>query len=109
MKRKQQKGRYHAQSPMLILLELFSGIVGVVNLTQSGLLAVLERFPEQKGAIRTLYLKSESFQTLCSDYEQCAAAFSYWNGEPGQEALRRSQEYRDLLAELDEEVRRILV
>ena len=75
---------------------------------QPGFFALLERFPEQKSAIRALYLQNQSFKTLCSDYEQCAAAIEYWKSCPSEEARRRSEEYRALLSELEEEVRRIL-
>lgn len=75
---------------------------------QPGLFALYERFPQQINAIRGLYLRSESFQTLCADYEQCAAAMDYWEGSPNGEAGQLSEEYRNLLAELEEEVRQML-
>ena len=76
---------------------------------QPGLFALFERFPDQKSVLKDRYLQSESFQTLCSDYEKCVEAIAHWKHFPGEEAARRSMEYRELLAELEEEVRQILI
>ena len=75
---------------------------------QPGLFALFERFPNHKSAIKTQYLQSDSFKTLCSDFKQCAAAIKYWKRSPDEEATQRSKEYMALLAELEEEVRQIL-
>jgi hypothetical protein len=80
-----------------------------MSMIQPGLFALFERFPDHKSTLKAQYLQSESFQTLCSDYEKCAAAVAYWKCASGGEAARRCKEYRELLAELEEEVRQILM
>ena len=77
-------------------------------MVQPGIFALFDRFPDHKSAIKAQYLQSESFQTLCSDYEKCAAAVEYWKRSSGEEAAQRSKEYLELLAELEEEARQIL-
>jgi hypothetical protein len=79
-----------------------------MSMIQPGLFALFERFPDHKSALKDQYLQSESFQTLCSDYERCAKAIKYWKLARSEEASQRSTEYRELLAELEEEVRQML-
>lgn len=79
-----------------------------MSIIQPGLFTLFKRFPDHKPSLKAQYLQSESFQTLCSDYEKCAAAAAYWKCSPGEEAVQRSREYQELLAELEEEVRQML-
>ena len=39
-----------------------------------GLFLIMQRFPAERDHLRSLYLNSQSFQTLCDDYQKCMDA-----------------------------------
>jgi hypothetical protein len=65
---------------------------------------VFSRFPDQKTVILRLLRDSDSFRTLCRDYQECANALAYWKRTRAEEAPLRRKEYDELLEELDQEI-----
>jgi hypothetical protein len=75
-----------------------------VTIIKSGVLRVLETFPDRAGEIKRLYKESQDFQTVCADYRQCAEALQHWNQSDAKEAPTRKREYEQLLKELMDEI-----
>jgi hypothetical protein len=73
-----------------------------------GLSMIMDRFPEEEPALRRLFKKSLSFQTLCNDYRECLAALQNWQQSSLEEAPAWRAEYAQLLLELEQEVRQYL-
>jgi hypothetical protein len=75
------------------------------NAARTGLFRLQERFfPEQK-ALQRLFQKNLSFRSLCSDYQDCLAAWAYWQQSTAKEASELCRAYETLLQELEQEVR----
>ena len=74
----------------------------------AGLSLIMERFPEERQALRRLFQESRSFQSLCNDYRECLAALQTWQQSTSEEAPAWSDEYAHLLLELEQEVRQYL-
>lgn len=62
-------------------------------------------FPGQDTTVERALRDVESFRALCEDYRECSAALDRWEQRKGAEAAQRREEYTQLLAELDEEIR----
>ena len=69
---------------------------------------IIKQFPEHKKTIKRLYGESENFQEACEDHQKCADALRYWNQSDSGEALARTQEYKELMRDLELEIERIL-
>jgi len=65
---------------------------------------VFARFSDQKAVILRLLQDNHSFRILCRDYQECGEALAYWTDAASQEAPVRTQEYRELLDELEKEI-----
>jgi hypothetical protein len=65
---------------------------------------VYSRFPDQKAVILRLLQDSDSFRTLCRDYQECGNALAYWKRTTAGEAPLRRKEYGELLKELEQEI-----
>jgi len=76
-----------------------------MSIIRTSLLAVMERFPRHKAAVRRLFKGNESFQTLCEDYRKCAEALRHWNQSAAKEAVVRREEYTALLRDLEAEIK----
>ena len=75
-----------------------------MKVIRTGLFSVLRRFPQRKDTAKRLFSESESFQTMCEDYQKCVKALDHWNqSEVGIAPLRRT-EYTALMQELEEEI-----
>jgi hypothetical protein len=74
----------------------------------TGLLLIMERFPEERQALRRLFEGSQSFQSLCNDYLECCTALRDWQQSTSEEAPAWRDEYTQLLLELEQEVRQYL-
>ncbi len=66
--------------------------------------AVMERFPDKKEVIDRLFVSSQSFETLCDEYESCLTALRYWRESSLSEAPDFRNEFSSLLSELEEEI-----
>jgi hypothetical protein len=75
-----------------------------MTVIQTSLFFVFEKFPEHKKAIGHLFRKSESFQSLCEDYQSCAAALRHWEKSDSEQAAFRKEEYSALLQDLAKEI-----
>jgi hypothetical protein len=73
-----------------------------------GLFLLLRRFPNHKDAIRRVYHSSESFQSICHNYQKCSEALDYWAKSSRLEAPDRYLEYKMLLQELEMEIKNSL-
>ena len=73
-----------------------------------GLSLIMERFPEERKALRHLFEESLSFQSLCDDYRECLEALQTWTQSTSKEAPAICSAYEELLQELEQEVRQYL-
>jgi hypothetical protein len=78
--------------------------VETVERRKSGYASVLERFPENRGALQRLFESSQSFQSLCEEYEECLIALRYWRESSLPEAADFRNEFSSLLSELEDEI-----
>jgi hypothetical protein len=74
----------------------------------AGLSLIMERFPEERQALRRLFQESLSFQSLCNDYRECLAALQHWQQSTSEDTPAWRDEYAHLLLELEQEVRQYL-
>lgn len=79
-----------------------------VNSAATGLSLITDRFPEERQSLRRLFQESQSFQSLCNDYQECLAALQNWQQSTAEEAPAWRDEYAHLLLELEQEVRQYL-
>ena len=79
-----------------------------MTVIKTSLFSVLEKFPDHKKAIGSLYRESESFQTLCEDYQSCAAALRHWEKSDSEQAAFRREEYSALMQDLKKEIMQFL-
>lgn len=75
-----------------------------MNITHLDTIAVINRFPDRKEAIKKLFQKSEYFQNMCEDYGKCRQATEYWNQPDMKNSAIRSEEYALLLKDLESEI-----
>lgn len=66
--------------------------------------ALMEAFPAHSAAIQREFSQSEYFRSICKDFHACSQAITYWDKIASGEAAVRSEEYRELLRELEREV-----
>ena len=62
-------------------------LVRAMSVIHPGLFLILERFPSEKDNLRRMYTRSQSFQTLCDDYQKCTEALAYWRQSGQDQAL----------------------
>ncbi len=76
-----------------------------MSVIHPGLFLIMRRFPFEKDNLRQLYLSSQSFQTLCDDYQKCTEALEHWTRSGHEQAPARSREYQELRQGLEWEIR----
>ena len=69
------------------------------------LACVLTHLPASASAITAEFERSESFRSLCEDFQVCVEAVSRWQHKEGPAAAERWREYAESLAELEQEIR----
>lgn len=69
-----------------------------------GLFLVMNRFPDRRNDLRQMYRTSESFESLCRNYQKCSVALGHWTKSKHEEAPLRQREYSELLKELEQEL-----
>jgi transposase len=74
----------------------------------AGFSLIVDRFPGEGLALRRLFKKSPSFQSLCNDYRECLAALQHWQQSTSEDAPAWRAECAQLLLELEQEVRQYL-
>jgi hypothetical protein len=70
----------------------------------SSLVLVMERFSRHAETLERFYKKSESFQSLCDDYQECLALHESCSRFIAQEAAEYQRDSATLLHELEEEI-----
>ena len=61
--------------------------------------SVIARFPMQELAIRRLCARDPSFREICEDHATATCAIQRWSADE-----KRAAEYRDLIAEIEQEI-----
>jgi hypothetical protein len=67
---------------------------------------IVARFPAKAAVIRRLWKESESFRSLCEEYQLAVATLRRWEDEGQQQRIR---EYRTLVHELEGDIADALV
>jgi hypothetical protein len=75
-----------------------------VDRRKDGYASVMERFPENREALKRLFESNQSFQSLCEEYEECLIALRYWRESILPEAADFRNEFSTLLSELEDEI-----
>jgi hypothetical protein len=65
---------------------------------------LLRRFEGWRRQIESEYRRSEPFRALCDDWRVCAEAGERWRSSQAPIAAQRRREYREWLAELEQEI-----
>ena len=70
------------------------------------------RFPAQAAVLRRLYMREQSFRTICDEYNVALRAYEHWKaGETsppnGKRDLRQS-DYREIMHDLEIEIQELL-
>ena len=68
------------------------------------LACVVTRLPARAEAITAEFGRSESFRSLCEDFQVCVEAVARWQRKEGPAAVERRREYAESLAELEQEI-----
>lgn len=79
-----------------------------MSVIHPGLFLIMRKFPSHKDHLRRLYLRSESFQTLCDDYKKCVDAMARWLPSGPEQVPQRSDEYLELMIELESEIEELI-
>jgi hypothetical protein len=64
--------------------------------------ALVRRFPDYARSIRRLEAEDATFRAICEDYADALRALAYWQ-EADQSSRRKSEDYRKLVNELEDE------
>ena len=70
-----------------------------------GVLAAIRHFPDRRRTIEELAIRSESFRSLCSDLAEAESALRTWEAASSPRQAERCEEYRMLIASLEDELR----
>jgi hypothetical protein len=73
------------------------------------LFLIMKHFPGHEDILRRMYIRNETFKSICNDYQKCAEAVEYWKRSNLEKAPLRADEYATLLMELEEEICEYLV
>jgi hypothetical protein len=65
---------------------------------------IIARFPEHRDSLERLYIKGESFRSLCDDIRECLAALETWSRSTAEDAPAYRKESAALFDELEEEL-----
>ncbi|MDD9302680.1 MAG: hypothetical protein HUK40_10240 [Desulfobacter sp.] len=76
-----------------------------MTIIKPGLFLIMQQCPCHKNLLRRMYFGSRSFQILCDDYHKCVEAHEYWAQSKGGQAQERSQEYREMMKGLKNEIK----
>ena len=75
-----------------------------MTVIQPGLFLVMQRFPDRRDVLRHRFLNSESFKSICQDYQICSEALAYWAKSEHEKASDRYREYSMLLNEMESDI-----
>lgn len=80
----------------------------MMTVISPGLLLIMQRFPDQRDLLRSIYLEDDNFKTICQDYRRCSEALKIWTDSTHDQAVERVLEYQQLLSGLDFEIQQIV-
>ena len=69
--------------------------------------ALIRRFPDRARSIRRLQAADVTFGAICEDYADALRALEYWQAAD-QSSHKKAEEYRRLIAELEDEALAVL-
>jgi uncharacterized protein YdcH (DUF465 family) len=69
---------------------------------------VLDRFPERRDEIERCFAQDSIFRQICEDYAEISMALAQMGRSPGQSDAEASEDYVNLLRELEEEIAQAL-
>jgi uncharacterized protein YdcH (DUF465 family) len=69
---------------------------------------VLDRFPGRRDEIERCFAQDSIFRQICEDYAEISRALAQMGGSPGQSDPQTSEDYVNLLRELEEEIAQAL-
>jgi hypothetical protein len=75
--------------------------------THTGAARVSERFPDDRHAIERLYGQHDEFREMCEHYSECQLVLARFRSSADAKQ-DRVQEYKDLIEELEQEIRKTL-
>jgi hypothetical protein len=75
-----------------------------MRVIQPSLFLVMNRFPDRRNDLRQMYRTSESFQSICQNYQKCTVALGHWVKSKHEDAPSRQREYSELIDELELEI-----
>lgn len=65
---------------------------------------IIQKFPEQRDHIISLYNNSHTFRSMSEDFRKCKDAYKHWSQSDSEISRQRSEEYRELLDNLGSEI-----
>lgn len=71
-----------------------------------GLARLALRWPDVRERLATVNDPTGDFEMLCAAYEEACRALDYWRRSAAENAVSLSQEYHDLVQDLEAELRR---
>lgn len=77
-------------------------------LINPALIRMIERFPESKAGIRSLFKKSRHFKEICEDYDRCWKVKLHWQSQNTKQSEKLTVEYREIMRGLELEVQQFL-
>ena len=75
-----------------------------MKVIQPGLFLIMQRFPDRRDVLRHRFHSSESFKSVCKDYQRCSEALAYWAESEHDKAPARYQEYLALLQDIESDI-----
>jgi hypothetical protein len=73
-----------------------------------GLARLMLRWPDRRSILKERFLGDPSVSELCEAYETACEAYAYWTKIPSELASERSEEYRALAAETEQDILRLI-
>lgn len=73
-----------------------------------GLARLMLRWPERRTILKERFLTDPSVSELCEAYETACEAVAYWAKIPSDLADARSEEYRSLAVETEQDILRLI-
>lgn len=74
----------------------------------SAIFEIINKYPEYREEIIHFHKNSHSFRSMCEDLCTCRNAYHHWIKSESGEAKQRSDEYRELLENLECEINRYI-
>lgn len=73
-----------------------------------GLARLMLRWPDRRAALKERFVNDPSVSELCEAYETACEAIAYWARSPSEIANERSEEYRLIARETEQDILRLI-